>query len=63
MCLSSQIISKLFFNHKPYSVSYLQIVEEGDAPAEQLKGKVVKFGWLDGVYVRKYFICLTFDSG
>ena len=31
----------------------LQVAEEGqtDAPQDQLRGKVVKFGWMDGVFV------------
>ena len=35
------------------NIFLLQVAEEGqtDAPQDQLRGKVVKFGWMDGVFV------------
>ena len=40
-------------NQEKTKLFSLQVAEEGqtDAPQDQLRGKVVKFGWMDGVFV------------
>ena len=52
---SYQVVKKgLFIRKKKCLFFYdFQVVEEaGENDGKELKGKVVKFGWLDGVYVR-----------
>ena len=44
-------------NQEKTKLFSLQVAEEGqtDAPQDQLRGKVVKFGWMDGVFVSVEF--------
>ena len=44
-------------NQEKSKLFSLQVAEEGqtDAPQDQLRGKVVKFGWMDGVFVSVEF--------
>ena len=41
------------FSRQNNFLFFFQVVEEaGETDGKELKGKVVKFGWLDGVYMR-----------
>ena len=47
--------SILYFEFSRQNINdfFFQVVEEaGESDGKELKGKVVKFGWLDGVYMR-----------